>query len=29
LREAREANAVAQADTPTFDRIMATCPHAT
>ena len=29
LREAREANAAAQADTPTFDRIMATCPHAT
>ena len=29
LREEREANAPAQADTPTFDRIMATCPHAT
>ena len=29
LREEREANAPAQADTPTFDRIMATCPNAT
>ncbi|GGL73402.1 2,3-bisphosphoglycerate-independent phosphoglycerate mutase [Wenxinia marina] len=29
LREAREANAPALADTPAFDRIMATCPHAT
>ncbi|MBR9822689.1 MAG: 2,3-bisphosphoglycerate-independent phosphoglycerate mutase [Rhodobacteraceae bacterium] len=29
LREAREANAPALAETPTFDRIMATCPHAT
>jgi 2,3-bisphosphoglycerate-independent phosphoglycerate mutase len=29
LREAREANAPKLADTPTFDRIMATCPHAT
>ena len=29
LREAREANAPALADTPTVDRILATCPHAT
>ncbi|WP_010137207.1 2,3-bisphosphoglycerate-independent phosphoglycerate mutase [Oceanicola sp. S124] len=29
LREEREANAPALAETPTFDRIMATCPHAT
>ncbi|PJE30249.1 phosphoglycerate mutase [Pseudooceanicola antarcticus] len=29
LREEREANAPALAHTPTFDRIMATCPHAT
>ena len=29
LREEREANAPALADTPTFDRIMATCPNAT
>ena len=29
LREEREANAPALADTPTFDRIMATCPRAT
>ena len=29
LREEREANAPALADTPTFDRLMATCPHAT
>ena len=29
LREETEANAVAQADTPAFDRLMATCPHAT
>ncbi|MCR8724796.1 2,3-bisphosphoglycerate-independent phosphoglycerate mutase [Frigidibacter sp. ROC022] len=28
LREDRTANAPALADTPTFDRIMATCPHA-
>jgi 2,3-bisphosphoglycerate-independent phosphoglycerate mutase len=28
LREAREANAVALADTPVFDRLMAECPHA-
>ncbi|MBT9386359.1 2,3-bisphosphoglycerate-independent phosphoglycerate mutase [Pseudooceanicola sp. CBS1P-1] len=28
-RESREANAPALANTPTFDRIMATCPHAT
>ncbi|MGB8622985.1 MAG: 2,3-bisphosphoglycerate-independent phosphoglycerate mutase [Paracoccaceae bacterium] len=28
LRAEREANAPALADTPTFDRIMATCPHA-
>lgn len=29
LRDEREANAPALADTPTHDRIMATCPHAT
>ncbi len=29
LREQTEANAVALADTPAFDRLMATCPHAT
>ena len=29
LREAREANAVALGKTPVFDRLMATCPHAT
>ncbi|MFQ6753181.1 2,3-bisphosphoglycerate-independent phosphoglycerate mutase [Cereibacter sphaeroides] len=29
LRAEREANAVALADTPTFDRLMATCPNAT
>jgi 2,3-bisphosphoglycerate-independent phosphoglycerate mutase len=29
LNPAREGNAVAQAATPTFDRIMAECPHAT
>ena len=29
LRPEREANAVALADTPTYDRIMTTCPHAT
>ena len=29
LREETEANAPALADTPTFDRIMSTCPHAT
>ncbi|MBM9596197.1 2,3-bisphosphoglycerate-independent phosphoglycerate mutase [Roseitranquillus sediminis] len=29
LREEREANAVALAETPTFDRLMATCPKAT
>ena len=29
LREAREANAPALADTPTFDRLWADCPHAT
>ncbi len=29
LRAEREANAVALADTPTFDRLMAECPHAT
>ena len=29
LRDEREANAPKLADTPTFDRIMATCPHAT
>ena len=29
LRDAREGNAPVLADTPTFDRIMATCPHAT
>lgn len=29
LRETREANAVALADTPCFDRLMATCPNAT
>ena len=29
LRDEREANAPALADTPTFDRIMATCPNAT
>ncbi|MDP4031714.1 MAG: 2,3-bisphosphoglycerate-independent phosphoglycerate mutase [Pseudorhodobacter sp.] len=29
LREDREANAPALADTPNFDRIMATCPNAT
>ena len=29
LREEREANAPVLADTPTYDRIMATCPHAT
>jgi 2,3-bisphosphoglycerate-independent phosphoglycerate mutase len=29
LRDDREANAPALADTPTYDRIMATCPHAT
>ena len=28
LREDKSANAPALADTPTFDRIMATCPHA-
>ncbi|SDW20283.1 2,3-bisphosphoglycerate-independent phosphoglycerate mutase [Roseicitreum antarcticum] len=28
-RENTTGNAVAQADTPTFDRVMATCPHAT
>ena len=28
LRAETEANAVALADTPTYDRIMATCPHA-
>lgn len=29
LRDGREANAPVLADTPNFDRIMATCPHAT
>ena len=29
LREETEANAVALADTPNFDRLMATCPNAT
>ncbi|MDQ7080880.1 MAG: 2,3-bisphosphoglycerate-independent phosphoglycerate mutase [Paracoccaceae bacterium] len=29
LREARENNAVALANTPTYDRLMQTCPHAT
>jgi 2,3-bisphosphoglycerate-independent phosphoglycerate mutase len=29
LREAREANAVALAETPNFDRIWAECPHST
>jgi 2,3-bisphosphoglycerate-independent phosphoglycerate mutase len=29
LRAEREANAVALADTPVFDRLIATCPHAT
>ncbi len=29
LREETEANAVALADTPTFDRLMETCPHST
>ncbi|ABA80116.1 2,3-bisphosphoglycerate-independent phosphoglycerate mutase [Rhodobacter sphaeroides] len=29
LRAEREANAVALAETPTFDRLMATCPNAT
>ena len=29
LREDREANAVALADTPNFDRLMSTCPNAT
>ena len=29
LREDRTANAPALADTPNFDRLMATCPHAT
>lgn len=29
LRQEREANAPVLADTPTYDRIMATCPHAT
>ncbi|ROU02748.1 2,3-bisphosphoglycerate-independent phosphoglycerate mutase [Histidinibacterium lentulum] len=29
LREDREANAPALAETPTFDRLWATCPHAT
>lgn len=28
LREEREANAVALANTPTYDRVMATCPNA-
>jgi 2,3-bisphosphoglycerate-independent phosphoglycerate mutase len=28
LRDATTGNAVAQADTPNFDRVMATCPHA-
>ena len=28
IREAREANAPALADTPSFDRLMSTCPHA-
>jgi 2,3-bisphosphoglycerate-independent phosphoglycerate mutase len=28
LRAEREANAVALAETPNFDRIWATCPHA-
>lgn len=29
LRDEREGNAVAQANTPTLDRLFATCPHAT
>ncbi len=29
IREERENNAVKLADTPTFDRLIATCPHAT
>ena len=29
LSDTTEANAPALADTPTYDRIMATCPHAT
>ena len=29
LRDSREANAPALAETPNFDRLMATCPHAT
>ncbi len=29
LRDAREANAPVLANTPNFDRLMATCPHAT
>ncbi len=29
LRDAREANAVALADTPNFDRLWETCPHTT
>jgi 2,3-bisphosphoglycerate-independent phosphoglycerate mutase len=29
LRAARDGNAVAQAVTPTFDRLMASCPHST
>ncbi|HHC30208.1 MAG TPA: 2,3-bisphosphoglycerate-independent phosphoglycerate mutase, partial [Rhodobacterales bacterium] len=29
IREARENNAVKLANTPTFDKLMATCPHAT
>ncbi len=29
LRAERTGNAVAQADTPTFDRVMASCPHST
>ncbi|WP_114966606.1 2,3-bisphosphoglycerate-independent phosphoglycerate mutase [Alkalilacustris brevis] len=29
LRDSREGNAIAQAATPTYDRLMATCPNAT
>ncbi len=29
IRDSREANAPVLADTPNFDRLMATCPHAT
>ncbi len=29
IREERENNAVKLADTPTFDKLIATCPHAT